>query len=448
MRQFITFFVLTLVVFSPSCLFAQDGQLIKDISVEGVSRVDESAVLIQLDSSIGERLKPETITRDVKEIYKTGFFQKVRAELSESGELVFVVVEKPAIRNVYLEGNDEVTKDSLQKKLSLDTIRFLERSKIATQIKELEDYYESQSFFGTKITTETESVDENQVDLTFIIDEGTRKYIEAIRFEGNNAFDSGKLEDEIATATHSWWTSWLTGSGVAHDAQLENDARAINRFYLRNGYVNARVAEPELVEDPEDEEGLALVFRIKEGQQHRVGSIRAVGDLIDDNEAQTIEGIELETGEIFNVDTLREDTFAVTGKFTDIGYAFTNVEPRTEVNAAEKTVNLTFFVNKGDLIRVNRINVTGNKKTRDYVVRRSLKIDERELFSSSKITKSQELLRRLGYFDEVTITPEPTGRADEVDLTVQLREGQTGSFSAGAGVSSGDGFIVLSLIHI
>ncbi|MCB0359767.1 MAG: outer membrane protein assembly factor BamA, partial [Bdellovibrionales bacterium] len=315
---------------------------------------------------------------------------------------------------------------------------FLDRAKIEAGISEAKKHYQSLGYYDAEISYTVTPVGDNQVDLTFRVDEGEESVLRRIVFEGNQAFDDDDLADEIPTSRYRWWSSWLTGGGLVKEDQLAEDARALTRFYLNNGYADVRIGEPEIrrVDD-----GLELIFRIHEGEQYEFAEIHAAGDLLDGSEEKTLEGITAAPGDTFSVDVLREDAFTVSEKFTDIGYAFANVDPVTDVNRAERKVRITFRVDKGQLVTVDRILVTGNQKTRDNVVRRTLKIQERELFSSSKIERSQELLSRTGYFDEVTITPQSTEKADEVDLNVAVREGTTGTFSAGAGVSSGDGFI-------
>lgn len=417
-------------------------RVVDEIVVEGNRRVASDTVLLQITSVAGTPFSAETVRADVKEIYRTGFFEQVTAKIRESKDsmtLVFQVVEKPAIRNVLLQGNDEVDDSTLQEKLNFEARRFLDRQKISAGIRGAELYYQSLGYNDAEIDFIVTPVLDNQVDLTFRVEEGEKVILRTVRFEGNRAFDAGDLEDVVATGGYSWWRSWLTGTGVIKQEQLDNDVRELTRFYLNSGYADIRVSEPEITRV---EDGLELTFKIDEGELYVFDSVAVEGDLIDDSVERTLEGISSSPGDVFNVDSLREDSFAISDKFTDIGFAFANVEPNTNINREMRSVRVVFQVDKGEEITVDRINVTGNDKTRDNVIRRTMKLQERDVFSSSKIRRSQELLTRLGYFDEVTITPESATKPDEVDLNVSVREGSTGTFSAGAGVSSGDGFIV------
>jgi outer membrane protein insertion porin family len=417
------------------------GIAITSIEVDGNTRIDDSTVLLQVSSEIDSPLDSKTVEDDIKEIFRTGFFEQVVARVERKpGELILIfrVVEKPSIREISIEGNDEISDDAIKEKLSIGTQKFLDRRKLALGSAEIEKYYQSQGYYGTKIELEITPVKENQVDVTFSIEEGVGKVIRKIVFEGNKDFSDDDLEDVIATQTYFWLTSWATGNGVVREDALAGDKQMLTRHYLTQGYVDFKVSEP-IVEDHED--GLQVRYKLQEGEVFSFDKVAVRGTLLEGGEEETLKGIKIEKGKVFNVDALREDTFTISEKFTDIGYAFVNVEPKTKINRDERTVDVLFEVDKGDLIHVNRILISGNNKTYDNVVRRTLKIQERDLFSSSSIRRSQELLQRLGYFEEVTITPDPAPYPKEVDLNVSVREGQTGNFSIGAGVSSGDGFI-------
>lgn len=419
-----------------------EAQVIDSVSVQGSSRIDPETVLLQVESSAGQNFNSAQVGADLKAVFRTGYFESVRAERVQvpSGGLglVFVVKEKPSIRNIYFKGNDEVGDDTLKEILGVEERKFFDRAKILESVRGAEAYYESKGYYRTSISYDSKEVGENLVDLVYEIEEGGQRYIRDLVFEGNQNFSRSELKSSIQSSPYAWYSSWLTGSGVASEQLIEQDRRSLSRYYLENGYAGVRVADPEI---RELEEGVAVVFKITEGPLFDFGKVEVSGDLVNGSLQETLEETEVKKGETFNVDLLRKDTFSITGKFTDVGYAFANVEPVTNVNPQEKTVDVKYIIDRGDKVQINRINFFGNDKTRDNVIRRSLRVDERADFSSSKIERSQALLQRLGYFEEVSITPSPTSRADEVDLDVRVREGQTGTFSIGAGVSSGDGVL-------
>lgn len=416
--------------------------VISRIEIAGNTRVDDGTVRLQISSEEGKPLDSALVDADVKEIYRTGFFEQVVAKLRRKGDervLVFEVVEKPALRQVLLQGNEEVSDEKLKEKLNIEARRFLDKRKIIAGIEAAKAYYQDEGYYDTEIEFIVTPVEQNQVDLTFVVEEGEEKKLREVVFEGNRDIEDSDLEDVVKTSAYSWWSSWLTGSGLVKAEQLKEDSLLLSRYYLNSGYADVRVADGEI---EEIEDGLRVTFKIEEGPVYQFGEITASGDLLNESVEDTLRETESKSGEVFSVDLLRKDTFVVSEKFTDIGYAFANVEPSTDIDRESRVVNVDFAVDKGSLVYVDRIELSGNEKTADNVIRRSLKIQETELFSSSRIRRSQQLLERLGHFDEVTITPEPSGEKDKLDLTVAVREGSTGTFTAGAGVSSGDGFIL------
>jgi len=422
------------------------GPVITDVRIEGTKRVESETVLLQVQSKPGQLADGQAIDNDVKQIYRSGFFSDVesRVEREPGGvRLVFKVVERPAIRNVVLRGNDKVTDDTLKEKLNIGIRRFLDKAKINAGIEQARQYYQGLGYFDAEITLEETPVENGEVDIAFNIKEGDKKVINEVHFEGNNNVPSDELEDAIKTSEHFWLTSWITGSGVLKKEQLEQDSKELTRFYLNKGFVDVRVGNPDV--EP-IEGGLRITFKITEGEPYKFAAIKATGTLLEDSMEKTLDGIESKTGETFSAEKLRKDTFTITDKFADKGYAFTNVAPDTSIDHAGKTVAINFEINKGSPITVNRINITGNAKTNDNVIRRSMQIQEQELFSSSKIRRSQEILQRLGHFEEASISPEPSTEPNKVDLNVAVREGSTGTFSIGAGLSSGDGVLFSSQV--
>jgi outer membrane protein insertion porin family len=425
---------------------AQDSGKVHDVLVEGNKRVEVPAILQLIKLQPGEEYSSTLLTEDIKSIYRSGFFDNVEGRPTRSSgrlNVIFTVKEKPAIRNITFTGNEAFKEATLKEKLGVSSKFFLDRKKIATGTEEILRAYQSDGYYGATVKTEESFVDDEQVDLNVVINEGSRKKIRQVEFEGVVKVDKDELHDVVKTSTYSWLYSWITGSGVVKKEYLDNDVKEVTKYYLDHGYVDVRVAEP-TIRDVED--GLEVVFKVDEGDHYNFGKITASGDLKDDSIAKTLEGVASKPGESFNLDQMRKDTFVVSEKFTDIGYAFANVEPLTSINRNDKTVDINYKVNKGNLIHIDRINISGNNKTADNVIRRTLLVYEQDLFRSSKVRRSQELLQRQGYFDGVTIAPEPSDREDTMNLGVAVKEGNTGTFSIGGGVGSGEGFIFTSKV--
>lgn len=440
-------FVWMLLVLALLCTnqsFAQT--VIRTIEVEGNRRIDKDTILSQVSAQINSVLDRSVVDKDIKNIYRTGFFDQVIArerDYRDGVSLVFVVTERPSIREVLVEGNEEFSEDTVKEKLNISEKKFLDTRKVKLGIEELKKHYESKGYHNVDVQYSIVKLKDNQADLKFKITENSQMLIREVKFEGNNSLSDSELFDVIQTRRYKWWSSWATGSGVVKQEQLDADIKEITRLYLSKGHIDVRVNQP-VVRTLEN--GLGITYKVEEGAVYNFGNIVVSGDLIENNAAKTLNGIESRKGEIFNVDILRKDTFLISEKFTDIGYAFANVNPVTDIDRVKRQVSVNFAVNKGALIHIARINLSGNGKTKDNVIRRSLKIAEGDLFSSSKIRRSQELLQRLGYFEEVNILTEPAIQDKEVDLGVAVREGSTGTFTIGGGISSSDGFIFSSRV--
>lgn len=411
---------------------------ISSIEIAGNQRTDSRAITEKLERSSGS-FTSDQITEQIKEIYRTGFFEEITASIVESANgkvLRYTVIEKPIVRKIFISGNEQVDEDDLSEIFSLGTMRFLDKSSVDGIIRNATAFYQSRGYYDVSFDYKVDPVGENQVDVNFKVDEGKRFKISKISFRGLEAVDSDELRGAIQTRRYKWWNSWLYGTGRLNKPMLENDRNVLRQHFFDHGYIDVVVSEPVV----EKKGGyLEISFDVSEGQQYSVGAISASGTLLDESMEKTLEGIQSSRGEVFNASELREDAFIISEKFTDIGYAYANVVPDTATLRDSGEVNINFEVDPGQLVYVRRVNISGNEKTYDNVIRRELKIDERELFSSSKLQRSQILLERLGYFEEVNVSTEPTDSDDLIDILTNVREGSTGQFSAGAGFSSSDG---------
>jgi len=413
--------------------------VVDDLIIEGSRQVDVAAIRVQIKNAKG-KVTREMISTDIKTLYNSGFFDQVSVSVVSQSDgtvvLKYVLAEKPIVRKIFIRGNKEVTESDLSDVLQFTGKRFLDRGRLDGIIANAVAYYQSQGFYDATVEASVTPVGENQVDVTFNVVEGERYRINKVSITGLSEVDEDDLLSTIQTKRYKWWSSWIMGTGRLSNDMLQNDKQLVRQFLLDHGYVDGTVSDA-LIEKKSD--GLLVSFNVVEGPQYEIGTIAASGDLIDGSVDTTLDGIEIESGEIFSASALREDSFKISEKFTDIGYAFANVVPDTDIQRETKRVNLNFVVSKGKVVKVDRINISGNSKTYDRIIRRELTISEQEMYSGSKVKRSQALLNRLGYFEEATITTAPSQVADAVDLDVNVREGSTGSFSAGVGYSSSDG---------
>ncbi|RMG40852.1 MAG: outer membrane protein assembly factor BamA [Candidatus Dadabacteria bacterium] len=440
--SFITVFLLWLL--GPQIIQAQlkdNAYRIRSIEIQGTQNVDPAAVLSQLKIKAGI-VKESEIDQAVKKLYRMGFFDQVVAKVKyqdehkRGGVLVFDVVEKPLVRKIYVTGNKEVDESELSKALSLTGKRFLDKNKLRQLIKNAQLLYQSKGYYDATLDYSIVPVDESQVDITFRVEEGKRYKIREIKINGLKTVDPDDLLSIIQTKRYKWWSSWIFGTGRLNQEMLENDRNLMRQYFFDHGYIDVSISDP-AIEKRGD--GIYITFDINEGRQYKIGQVKVSGDLIDGSEEKTLEGIKTHTGDIFNASQLRNDAFKISDKFADLGYAFANVVPNTRIRRDSAEVDVEFVIDKGKPVTVNQIKIRGNRKTYDNVIRRELRIAEQDLYSGSKIKRSQELLERTGYFEEVNISTENTDRDDQVDLVVNVREASTGTFSAGAGYSSSDG---------
>ena len=436
----LTVLALTFMGFGQTGL-AQEKVTLKEVKIVGNLRVEEDGIRLHVKSRAGELFDRAAVEQDVKAIYRMGFFEDVQAEISPDGILTYTVKEKPYIREIKVQGNSQVSRDKIETALGVTPRTILDRGRVAEGVDKVRKLYNEQGYVNAKVDYALSVESNNQALLVLDIVEGTRLLIKKISFEGNRSFSEGDLKGLMATK-EEWLFSFVTNRGVLDRDILTNDIAILSNHYYDNGYIDHKIDEPIVLRD---RDGLELVIRIDEGQQYRVGKVEIGGEFIQDG-GQMLKQVKLTTGQIFRGSRLRDDITTITDMYSNKGFAFVQVDPVTQVNAAEKKVDVALVITRGPPVYFNRILIAGNTKTRDKVVRRELDATEQELYSGNKITQSRNALQRTGYFEDVQLTTKKTDQPDTVDLLVDVKEGPTGTFSIGAGYSGGDGFMFNSAI--
>ncbi|ABB32582.1 outer membrane protein assembly complex, YaeT protein [Geobacter metallireducens RCH3] len=428
------------VVLAAQGAFAE-GEKISDVQVRGNRRIDAAAILNAVTLKAGDLFYVEKVDADIRAIYRLGQFQDVKADTEKSDGgvvLVYTVVEKPIIREIKIDGAKQISTDKVREALGLKTNTIFSQKELTLSAKKVKKLYADEGYYLAEVDVKGEKRSGNDVRVVVAITEGEKVLIKAIRFEGNKAFPDKKLRGVMETK-EKWFLSWLTGAGTYKDEVLKNDVNLIADLYFNNGYVNVKVGEPD-VKVLEDRSGLAVTIGITEGDQYKTGSIGFKGDLLEKEDVLGL-GLRVKTGETFNRANLRADVLALTDLYADKGYAFTNVTPLSKINADKKTVDITFDFEKGEKVFIDRINVIGNTKTRDKVLRREIKLVEGDAYSSTGLKKSKQSLMNLGFFEEVNIATAKGSADNKLDVNVEVKEKPTGTFSIGAGYSSLDGLI-------
>ena len=412
--------------------------VVKEIHVVGNRRVERDIIIDRIKTKVGQPLDRKRLAEDVKAIFQLGYFRDIRVDVKETPEgaiLTFIVLEKPTVKDVVISGHEKIKREEIEEVIKIKRGDFFDRRRWNETVEAVKHLYTSKGYYGASISSEVEEVPENQVVLYIDIVEGEKAYIKEIRFEGNKAFSARKLRKLMRTKKRGW-LSWLTKTGTLEKEVLEVDIARIRSFYHDHGYITVKVSEPEITLG-RDGRSLTITIRIKEGDRYKVGSLDIVGDLIEPKE-KLFKKLKLKTkvGKWYRSSLVQRDMLKIVDYYADKGYAYVDVTPLTSLDREKKLVHLRFRVTKGPQVFIGRIEIRGNTKTRDKVIRREMKVAEGELYSAGKIRKSRQKLKKLGIFKEVDVTSIPTERREVMDLQVKVEETQTGMLQFGAGYSS------------
>jgi outer membrane protein insertion porin family len=405
---------------------AADTFVIRDIRVEGLQRIAAGTVFSYLPVKVGDRMDASQTPDLVRALYRTGFFKDVRLE-REGDVLVIQVEERAAISEINIEGNKVIdTKDLKQglKDIGLAEGRTFNRSVLEKIENELRRQYFNQGKYGVKVESTVTPLERNRVAINIDIVEGETAKIKRINIVGNKAFDEDDLLDEFKQTTGGW-LSWITKDNQYSKQKLAGDLETLRSFYLDRGYLNFRIDSTQVTISP-DKQDIFVTVNITEGEVYTIEDIKLAGELMAPPD-EYFPLIHLSRGEPFSRKRVVESNERIVKKLGDLGYAFANVNPSTQLNEEKKTVALTFFVDPGKRVYVRRINFKGNAKTRDEVLRREFRQMESAWFSGSQVKNSRERLQRLGFFETVTVeTPAVPGSTDQVDVDVTVKERDSG----------------------
>ncbi len=428
---------------------------VAQIQILGCQTLDPDAVRAIIKTRVGDIYDPKTIRDDIKNIFKMGYFDDVRVDVEEKdgGLLItYILKEKPTVRKIRIEGNKAISDQKLMEILGLKTHSVFNPKEIREAEEKIRYVYREKGYYDTRVSSEVRPSGPKGVEVVFKVKEGQKIYIKEIRFEGNRAFKDSELKDILEISEKDWLTwfkkakSIFTGGGVEPGVlawgTLRRDLGKIVSFYHNHGYIDARVGEPKVVQKGR---WIYITIPVEEGPQYGVGKVDIEEDLFKDKKF-LLSQLSITKEKVFSRETLRRDVLKLTDLYADKGYAYAEVEPEIKKDPKALKVDVVFKVDKGPRVYINRIEITGNTRTRDKVIRRELLVQEQEFFSATAIRKSNNRLRRLGYFEDVSISPEKGVRENEMNLDVKVKERPTGTFSIGAGYSSVDNVIVMGEI--
>jgi outer membrane protein insertion porin family len=426
---------------------AQDVPTIADIRVEGNRRVEIDAVRAALSQKKDQPLDASKVDADIRALMRLGYFSDVVVELEpvEDGRavLVYRVNERPTVRETRVEGNDEIGDEDLKDAIQVQTYQVLDPAAVGRDVKRIQEKYVEKGYYLAEVRYELEELSDNQVNVVFRVDENAKVEVKQIRFLGAQKVPPAEITPYMQTREGGLLAA-VTSSGTYKDDAFQHDLEVVQAVYLDKGYLNVKVGTPALSLTP-DRRYLYVTIPVEEGERFRIGEITLSGTLFE-QEPKLRELLKTKTGDWFSRSKVGADLFAVTDVFKDLGYAYAAVNPLTDVNEAARTVNLNFQVNPGAPVRFERIEVVGNSKTRDKVIRRELRIFEGEKFSGTALRTSKTRVNALGFFETVEITTQKGSAEDLIVATVEVKERATGQFQVGAGFSSYENFILTGQI--
>lgn len=416
--------------------------VIRDIRVEGIQRTEAGTVFSYLPLRVGDRYDPERGSAAIRALFATGLFKDVRFQ-AEGDVLVVIVEERPAIAEIKLEGLKEFDKDTVLKSLrevGLGEARVFDRSLLERAEQELKRQYLSRGLYGVEIKSTVTPVERNRVNVLIAVDEGQTARIRSIGFTGNKAFSEGTLRDQLDLTTSGWMT-WYSKRDQYARPKLAGDLESLRSFYLNRGFLDFSIESTQVSISPDKRE-IHITINVVEGERYTISQVKLAGELLGlDEELQAL--VDVKPGDTFNAERANAVSKRMTDRLGALGYAFATASAVPETNRETREVAFTYFVDPGRRVYVRRVNIDGNSRTRDDVIRREIRQFENAWFDAEKVRLSRDRIDRLGYFEKVEIeTPPVAGSLDQVDVNVRIAERPTGQIQAGAGYSSSEGLVL------
>jgi outer membrane protein insertion porin family len=415
--------------------------VVKDIRVEGIQRTEAGTVFSYLPVKVGETMNDDLASQAIKSLYGTGFFKDVRIE-AEDDVLIVTVQERSAIAQIDLSGNKSFPTDKMKeglKQIGITEGQIFDKSQLDRAEQEIKRQYLSQGKYGATVKAVASPLERNRVAIRFDIEEGAVSKIRDINIVGNQAFSTEDLRAEFLLTTPNWM-SWWNKDDQYSKQKLNADLETLRSFYMNQGYLEFNIDSTQVSITP-DKKDIYITVNITEGEKYTISEVKLAGEtLVPEDELRAL--FTVQAGDTFSREIVTQTSKAISDRLSDDGYAFANVNPVPELNKEQHTAAFTFFVDPGKRVYVRRINIVGNTRTRDEVIRREVRQLESAWYASNKINRSKERIRRTDYFSDVNVeTPAVPGTADQVDLNISVVEKSTGSVQFGAGLSSNQGVV-------
>ena len=416
----------------------QRYDLITEISVEGFQRVDPATVISYLRLKVGDRYEREKLDDSLKSLFSTGYFRDVKFR-RQGSVLVVLVEENPVVNRIAFEGNNRIKDEVLEAEIKLKPRLVYTPNKIQSDAERIIDVYRKSGRFAVKVEPKIIELDQKRVDIVFEIQEGDLTKVHRILFIGNKRFSDNQLRSVISTAESRWYR-FLTSNDVYDPDRLGYDQELLRKYYLKNGYLDFQVISS-VAELTPNKNGFIITFTLEEGEQYEIGSIVVDNKIPGLDTSPLKKAIGLSVGDHYDIEKIDETVNELTSIVGRVGVAFFKVLPKVERRENDRIVDVVFEIDDSQKLYVDRINVVGNVRTLDSVIRREMRLVEGDAFDKAKVTESERRLRRLGFFQSIKIEPSPTEVPDRIQLTVSVVEQSTGEISFGAGLSSDSGVL-------
>ncbi|HYL48634.1 MAG TPA: outer membrane protein assembly factor BamA [Stellaceae bacterium] len=420
------------------------GDTIEEVRIEGTQRVEPETVRSYMQIGPGDKFDSARLDQSLKSLYATGLFSDVTLR-REGNALIVHVVENPVINRVAFEGNSKLDDDTLKNEVQLKPRSVYTRQKVQADVGRILDLYRRNGRFAATVDPKIIKLDQDRVDLVFEINEGDFTGVRAINFVGNKVFDADTLRGIVSTKESRWWR-FLSTSDTYDPDRISYDRDLLRKFYLSQGYADFRVISA-IAELTPERDGFLVTFTVEEGKRYKFGKVDLVNELKEIDPAILKALITTKQGDWYNADAVDNTIHAITNALGNRGYAFVQVQPQVHRNAETHTIDVTYDVKEGPRVYVERIDITGNLRTLDYVIRREMRLVEGDAFSTEKLDRSQQRLKNLNYFKKVSVTNTQGSAADKTVVHVNVEEQSTGDFTFGVGFSTTDGPLVDAGIH-
>ncbi|MBL8565840.1 MAG: outer membrane protein assembly factor BamA [Hyphomicrobiaceae bacterium] len=411
---------------------------IREIRVTGNRRLEPETVRSYLKFSVGDTYSAGAADRSLTALFGTGLFSDVRID-REGSAVVVTVVENPVVAQVAFEGNSEVEASTLASEVQLKPRSVFTRAKAQADVQRILDVYRRQGRFAANVEPKLIELDQNRVNVVFEITEGMATKVKGINFVGNRAFSDSQLRDIIST-TESGWLDFIKGTAIYDPDRMNLDRELLRQYYLKNGYADARIVAGNAELD-RDGTGFYITFAVEEGEIYHFGGVTIESSLPDINAQSFYGNILTLQGDVYNGAQIDKTVEKLTLAIAEQGYAFARVRPRANPDFASRTISLTYIIDEGPRVYIDRINVSGNTRTKDHVIRREFRLVEGDAYNPMLVDRAKKRLEALGLFKSVKVGRTPGSGADRVALDVQVEEQSTGELSFGAGYSTSEGVI-------